>query len=357
MAKTTTGLWLLLAAGSLTLAASVARAAPEEAPTATDLFAEGKSLAAAGDFARACPKFERSLSLEHGIGTQFNLADCWERVGRTASAYRSFSEVAQRTRDLGQTDRHELAQRRADALRPKLSRLTLEVKAPVEGLQIRRNRELVATESVGSPIAVDPGTHEVEVTAPGKQPWTVAIEVPAGPATLSLSIPTLKDAPARKPATVSPPLVRETKPSTRQPPPSSVARDVETRSEPAESIDGGSGFGRTAAWGLAGLGVIGVAGGVVMGLEFRSNDDEARSICPSGRDCTNEQILRHNELVDAANRARTWAFVSGGVGGALLIGATILWLTSGDTSSNTAWVATPILTADGSAGLVVSGRY
>ena len=51
------------------------------------LFAEGGKLVADGDHTAACPKFEESFHLDPGIGTGFNLADCWEHIGRTASAF------------------------------------------------------------------------------------------------------------------------------------------------------------------------------------------------------------------------------------------------------------------------------
>lgn len=228
------------------------------------------------------------------------------------------------------------------------------LKHPTDGLEIRRNRERVAPETIGAAIAVDPGSQEITVTAPGKLPWSVLIDVPPGPTTMTLTIPELKDAPDAAAAHAESP-EREPLP-TPEPAPHSSSTTSEPSPKKLHPIDGGSGFGRTAMWGLAGLGLVGAAGGVVMGLEFRSNDDAARAICPSSRDCSNDDILRHNELVDAANRARTWAFVSGGVGGAMLVGAAILWLTSDDSSSDSAWVATPVFTADGGS-LFFSGRY
>src|SRR6188768_3726631 len=50
---------------------------------AGELFSEGRKLVEAGSYKEACPKFEQSASLNLGIGVQFNLADCWEHIGRT----------------------------------------------------------------------------------------------------------------------------------------------------------------------------------------------------------------------------------------------------------------------------------
>jgi len=107
---------------------------------------------------------------------------------------------------------------------------------------------------------------------------------------------------------------------------------------------------------MAGLGVVGVAGAVAMGLEFKENNDDARAVCPSSRGCSNEEIVRHNELVDSAARARTWSLISGGLGGACLIGAAILWLTE-DESNEAVVEARPFVTARGDYGASLAGSF
>src|SRR4051794_25809493 len=68
--------------------------AQSESAAARALFAEARKLMAAERYDEACPKFEESLRLDQGIGTQFNLAHCWEKQGRTASAWGMFLDVA-----------------------------------------------------------------------------------------------------------------------------------------------------------------------------------------------------------------------------------------------------------------------
>src|SRR5205807_91874 len=100
------------------------------------LFLEGRKLAAAGDYAAACPKFEDSYRLDPGIGTNFNLADCYEHRGLIASAWARFLDVAAATKAVGQSERERVARARAALLEPKLARLTLEVEGTEPGLSV-----------------------------------------------------------------------------------------------------------------------------------------------------------------------------------------------------------------------------
>src|SRR6516164_8031146 len=100
-------------------------AAQSDPVAARVLFSDARSLTAQGKYEQACPKFEESQRLDPGIGTLFNLADCWEHIGRTASAWGRFLDVAAQAKMAGQADREKVARERAAMLEPKLSRLTI----------------------------------------------------------------------------------------------------------------------------------------------------------------------------------------------------------------------------------------
>src|ERR1041384_3277172 len=95
-----------------------ARAADTDEASARVLFVEARRLAAAGDYAGACPKFEDSFRLNPGIGTNFNLADCLDHAGRIASAWARSLDVAAATKLAGQPEREQVARQRAAALEP-----------------------------------------------------------------------------------------------------------------------------------------------------------------------------------------------------------------------------------------------
>src|SRR6516164_3682204 len=88
-----------LATGVLLAALTVpavahAQASPQDQAVAQSLYDEAKTLMNAKNFVQACPKLEESQRLDPSPATEFHLADCYEQVGRTASAWAAFLEVA-----------------------------------------------------------------------------------------------------------------------------------------------------------------------------------------------------------------------------------------------------------------------
>ena len=82
------------------------------------LFSEAKKLMSAGKYAEACPKLEESQRIAPATGTKFNLGDCYEHVGRSASAWAAFLSVAASARNANQGAREKAARDRAKALEP-----------------------------------------------------------------------------------------------------------------------------------------------------------------------------------------------------------------------------------------------
>src|SRR5258706_4007829 len=71
----------------------LAHAAGKNAVAAQALYDEARQLVAAGKFEQACPKLKASYELDPGGGTLLNLADCYERQGKTAQAYATFKDA------------------------------------------------------------------------------------------------------------------------------------------------------------------------------------------------------------------------------------------------------------------------
>ena len=163
--------------------------APADKATAEALFADGRKLMAAGNYAAACPKLAASQRLDPGVGTILNLADCHEKSGLTATAWAEFHEAVSAARAAGSKDREQLARDRANALEPKLSRLSITIASQSGTVQVTRDGQPVDAAAIGSALPIDPGKHVIEATSAGKRKWSETIEIGSAAAQASMQIP------------------------------------------------------------------------------------------------------------------------------------------------------------------------
>ncbi len=216
------------------LAASVLLAPPARAQDAKDaqaqaaarsLFNEGVALMNEGRLVEACPKLEASLERFPGLGTRGKLAECYERTGRAASAWRAYKEVAELAGRAGEAAREKVASERARALEPSLAYLT--VAAPVRevaGLSVRKNGKDMP---LGVAEPVDAGLVRIDATAPGRKPFSAQLVVAAGQ-TAKLDVPVLE--PASAPS--------DKRTASREPTPSPAASSVAPRENPTRGSAG-----------------------------------------------------------------------------------------------------------------------
>src|SRR5271155_2701298 len=67
------------------------------------LLSDGLRRVDAQDYSGACSRFEESLKLYASVNTEYHLADCYEHVGKMASAWVDFLEVAEKAQAVGET--------------------------------------------------------------------------------------------------------------------------------------------------------------------------------------------------------------------------------------------------------------
>jgi serine/threonine-protein kinase len=289
-----------------------------------------------GRFEEACVKLEESQSLRSGIGTQFNLAECYEKTGRTASAWSLYLRVASETKALGQAEREQVARTRSAALEPRLSRLTIEVSSPAPALEIELDGAKMTAGTWGIATPLDPGDHQLVARAPGYQSWSGMAHVEAEAGT-TISVPALVAlAPEAEPDAPSQPA------ETSQDLPAGEGTRAQSNALP---------------YVIGGVGVAGVVIGGLLGLSVLDKNGEAKEICadrPTA--CPREEIERHDELTRAARRARAAGYVSVGLG---LIGVGIgaAWLLDADEPESVSQMQLDLAIGDGQAGLSLHATF
>jgi len=268
------------------------------------LFKEGNALAASGKYAEACPLLAESQRLEPAVGTQFNLADCYEHLGRTATAFTLFNDVAHIARAAGKFERERSAKERATQLLPRLARLRINVKAPAPGFELKIDGTIMPRERWSSGEPIDPGAHQVVAMAPSRTSWTSSVTATEGK-TNELHVPELVD------------------PS---PPPQKAEAPKPTSSSSTQ---------RTIAITLGGVGVAGLAVGAIAGAMAISASNSAETACPAATynfRCPTQAGTDEWNSATTAGNISTVGFI---VGGALLAGAAVLWFTAPSKSSTT----------------------
>jgi hypothetical protein len=302
---------------ALLVVAALSSARPGRAQSSADsaaaqtLFDRAKSLMAAGRAADACPKFEESQRLDPGVGTLLNLARCYEQTGRFASAWGKYLEAASAAKAKGDADREQKARDLAASVLPRVSKLVIEVapEARTPELVITRDGAVIGEPQWGVPIPADGGPHKVAARAPGKLSFSTTVVVAQDGSTATVSVATLKDAPAT-PSPASTP---------------TGAPDADTSSH------GGLGVQRIVAIGSGVIGVAGITLGTVFGLKSKSKHDDAAKDC-HGSECTTQAGLDASNDAQSAGNVATVAFI---VGGVALAGGVALWFTAPSGKSST----------------------
>lgn len=280
----------------LTLAgASHAEPTATQKATAETLFQRGVELADSGRVADACTQFDASLQIDPALGTLIRLADCYDRIGRTASAWALFSEAQARARAAEQGPRERIAAERVANLEIRLSKLSLSVGANIDlpGLELRMNDAVVPRATWGLELPVDPGPQSLRLSAPGRRAWVGTVMVEKGPSTQHFTLAPLA-------------------PAAVEPAPKAVP--MSPRSAPEQATESGT-YPAWLGYAVAGLGLAsaGVAG--VMG--YRAYDLNQQSLDECSNANANACTAQGDSLRDDARRAGVVSTVFAIAGGTL----------------------------------------
>ena len=334
-----TSLALSLTAASIGAFAPSRAIAQSNEAIAESLFHEGKKLYAEKRYAEACQKLDQSHRADPAGGTVLLLAMCYERQGRTSSAWAKYSEALALARRDGRSDREQRSKEAMDALEPELTYLTVSLEPEAKALT---NMEFVLDGAaipflVDAKVPVDPGEHELTVRAKGCEPWSHKVSATDKGSTVIVTVPGLKPA-APEPIAQEPlpplPAKPEPPPLVSQPP----------------ALEPKSNATRTVAYVIGGAGVIAAGFGGYFAWHAKSLDNKANNLCPDAT-CNDHQAVAWSQDANGSARTATW-FVGAGAAAMATAGAMlILGSNSGPRVSTTA-IALP-----SGGALYLSGQY
>ena len=151
----------------------------------------------AGDFAGACPKLEEAVRLapEAATGARINLADCYAKTGRASLAYTQYAVVATLARRAGQAERVQIAEDGMTGLQGSVGVLSVDVPAALfslSGLILTLDGVAMPELQWAKAIGLKPGTHTIDVSAPGHVTRKVQVQGPGPGKVGNASIPMLE---------------------------------------------------------------------------------------------------------------------------------------------------------------------
>jgi hypothetical protein len=250
---------------ALLACAFAAIARPASAQSADALFQKGLEAMKAGNYGAGCPLLEASYRLDPLPGVLFTVAECetaWGKMTLAVDHYRDFLTTLT-TVPAARLERFEERRRialekiaLASALMPEIT-LDVAAGADAAGLVVKRNGVLIERPSYGVTQKVDPGEYVISAEGPGGGVWERRL-------TLGERDRIRVDVPWPLPRGES---SADTAPS-------------EKRVADPGSAPSSSGL-RPWAYVAAGVGVAGLATGVIAGLSAMSDKSAVDANCPN----------------------------------------------------------------------------
>jgi hypothetical protein len=287
-------------------AASASAGATDNRAVAEMLFFTARGLMEAGRISEACAKLTESYRLDPAAGTLLNLGVCHQKEGKIASAWGEFRQSIADARKANRPDREKLATDALALIEPELPFLAITVPPEVRqvpGLVISRNGVPLNAAAWSTELPVDPGTVEIEETAPDYKPKTLKLTI-ANKEHQSIAAEPLELAPIVRP-----------------PPPFWTTK-------------------RTVGVALFGVGVVAAGVGAYFGVTALNDVNNSTQQCPADRvgvsHCTQAGVSSMN---DANTAAWISDFTIGAAAVSALVG-TYLFL-SGGAREQPAGAATP----------------
>ncbi len=239
-------------------------ATPVQREQAQSKFSKGKELFAQKKFAAALVEFQGSLEIVASPNARLYVARCHREMGNLVHAYVEFGRTEVEAKELAPQDSRyvktgdsALAERKE--IEPKLGFVTVTVQNPAENTTLKIGGEEWRRAGWNEPAPLMPGTNEIVVETPGKEPVKKTVTVAAGEKTTA----TIDAGGPASPVVTPPP-----------------GGDKPTPSEPGDY--------RTYAYiaggvGVAGLATFGIFGALAASRWSTIKDECGNSPCPPAK--------------------------------------------------------------------------
>ncbi|MCL2723196.1 MAG: hypothetical protein FWD69_02055 [Polyangiaceae bacterium] len=306
---------------SLSVVCATNTAFAQDTAIAETLYEEGQRLIQEGKTEEACDKFAASHRIDPAPGTILNLAACHETLGKSASAWAEYKEAQALAGRSGDRRREEYAARRGDALEKKIRRVMIIVGAPLQNMAVTLDDRVLERGAWGAGLALDPGLHTIEATAPGYLTWKTELTIPDRPGIDRVQIPALEPLP-------------------KTPAPSATAQHEQPTTK------------RAIGYGVVGAGVVSLGASVFFGLRMRSFAKDRDAACATGTPCFDQAAFNadHNARVN-----QQWMFITAGAG--VVLGGLGAWLVLSSKSAPSTHVAVVPHADPSGGGVQVLGRF
>ena len=139
----------------------------------------GQAALADGDHAGALPELQTAFELSRDPELRYDLGRCHRELGHLVEARQEFQLY------LAEVDPSQIPAERRQAVEQALAELDagvalLEIRVPVDGAVVRVDGRDVGRSPLLDPVAVEPGQHEITVTAEDQPPFSREVNVTAG---------------------------------------------------------------------------------------------------------------------------------------------------------------------------------
>jgi hypothetical protein len=274
-----------------------------ELAAARDAFREARQAEDGGDWAGALEKLKAVAAVKMTVQVRFHLGLCHEQLGFLVEAMNDFELAAVEASEQRIGSVASEAPEHAARIRERLPKLTLAMPAdaPLDP-KITIDGGTIGSTLASRPIPVNPGSHDIEVRAPGRifrgtitiaEKEALSVQIVFSPVPVEVS----SAAPAASAAPVAP-----------------------SPAQPAERRAGGA----TVGWVMVGTGSAVLVGAGVSGLVWMSARSSIDDKCPTHQNCT-------PDVQSDQDRATTFGLLGpilGGVGVAAVVTGVVLVATS-----------------------------